>query len=94
MRSRAVAPSSRTMPKPVRTDAPLEAVASRPIYFPETGWSEQVPVFERTSIAEGQRVEGPAIVDEWTTTVVVPPRWNATADGLGNLIITFTKEGE
>ncbi len=94
VRSRSVAPSSRTMPTPVRTDAPLEAVASRPIYFPETGWSEQVPVFERTSIAEGQRVEGPAIVDEWTTTVVVPPRWNATADGLGNLIITFTKEGE
>ena len=31
--------------------------------------------------------EGPAIVEEWTTTVVVPPGWSARADRLGNLLL-------
>jgi N-methylhydantoinase A len=31
---------------------------------------------------------GPAIIDEWTTTTIVPPRWQASGDSLGNLILT------
>jgi N-methylhydantoinase A len=30
---------------------------------------------------------GPAIVEEWATTVVVPPGWTANTDRLGNLLL-------
>jgi N-methylhydantoinase A len=48
-----------------------------------------VPVWDREKLPTGFRVEGPAIVEEWTTTVVVPPGWSAAPDELGNLVMTF-----
>ena len=30
---------------------------------------------------------GPAIVEEWTTTTVIPPGWAATTDRMGNLVM-------
>ena len=45
------------------------------------------PVFDREVLARDQRIEGPAIVEEWTTTTVVPPGWTAHVDRLGNLVL-------
>jgi N-methylhydantoinase A len=45
------------------------------------------PVFDREALARDQRIEGPAIVEEWTATTVVPPGWSVHADRLGNLVL-------
>jgi N-methylhydantoinase A len=45
------------------------------------------PVFDRDRLALGQRLSGPAIVEEWTTTIVVPPGWTVTTDRTGNLVM-------
>ncbi|MGE3876738.1 MAG: hydantoinase/oxoprolinase family protein [Parvibaculaceae bacterium] len=58
----------------------------RRAYFPETGRVE-ARVFARLSLAAGTTIDGPAILEEPDTTVIVPPGWRATVDGLGNLII-------
>lgn len=44
----------------------------------------------RDSLAPGQEVHGPAIIDEWTTTTIVPPGWTCTCDGYGNLVLEPT----
>jgi N-methylhydantoinase A len=45
------------------------------------------PVFERQDLALGQLVEGPAIVEEWSSTILVPPGWMAATDRMGNLVM-------
>lgn len=76
-------------PKPIdrRPDVPSEPVRHRAISFLGTGWVNNVPIFERASLGKNQTVEGPAVVDEWTTTVIVPPGWNASVDNVSNLIL-------
>jgi len=45
----------------------------RQAYFPEAGGYRATPVYAGELLRTGQRVEGPAIVEEETTTIVVFP---------------------
>ena len=56
--------------------APAGPVRTRRLYF--GGWHD-VPVYELPSLAAGQRIEGPAVVESETTTVVLRPGDAATA---------------
>jgi N-methylhydantoinase A len=40
-------------------------------------------VFGRADLAQGQRLVGPAIIEERETTIVLPPGWTAEIDALG-----------
>jgi N-methylhydantoinase A len=62
--------------------------ARRAVYFPGVGFREST-TFERTSLAPGHTVEGPCLIEEETSTTVVPPAWKATVDGYG--VITLTR---
>jgi N-methylhydantoinase A len=62
------------------------AVRRREVWFQNEGRVD-TPVFDRTMLAREQVVEGPAIVEEWTTTTVVPPGWMLRVDRLGNLLL-------
>ena len=44
-------------------------------------------VFERTALQLGERVDGPAIIVEKTSTTVLPPGWSAEVDDYANLIL-------
>ncbi|MEM6567178.1 MAG: hydantoinase/oxoprolinase family protein [Planctomycetota bacterium] len=52
------------------------------------GRAVEVPTFERALLREGDAVEGPAIVDEYSGTTVVPPRTTARVVGSGGLLIS------
>ena len=69
-------PTSQTLPQ------------NRRCYFgKETGWLE-VPVFSREGLgSEGE--SGPFIVEEYDTTILVPPRCTARRDEWGNIVITM-----
>jgi N-methylhydantoinase A len=45
--------------------------------------AQAVPVFGRADLAQGQRLVGPAIIEERETTIVLPPGWTAEIDALG-----------
>jgi N-methylhydantoinase A len=47
----------------------------------------EVAVIDRTDLNETPRA-GPMIVEEWDTSVVVPPGWAAQRDRLGNIVLT------
>jgi N-methylhydantoinase A len=44
-------------------------------------------ILERDALDVGSRVEGPAIVEQFDATTVVPPGWRATVDADANLIL-------
>jgi N-methylhydantoinase A len=48
-------------------------------------WSDglSVPVYDRATLAAGQAIPGPAIIEERETTMVIPPGWAATIDKIG-----------
>ena len=50
---------------------------SRPVYFDGPGWTD-TPIFERTRLAHGMMVPGPAVIEEETSSTLVPPARRAT----------------
>jgi N-methylhydantoinase A len=42
-------------------------------------------VYDRERLPPGRTVDGPAIVEEWSTTILVLPGQQATTDRFGNL---------
>jgi N-methylhydantoinase A len=46
-----------------------------------------VPVYDRTAIGSGAALDGPAIIEQPDTTVLILPGWRAVSDMLGNLMI-------
>ncbi len=63
---------------------PRDAAAPR-AHRPVALWEDAgaVPVFDRADLAQGQRLIGPAIIEERETTIVLPPGWTAEVDALG-----------
>jgi N-methylhydantoinase A len=68
------------------THKPRERVA----YFQGTSERVLTPVMERDSLQPGIGIPGPVILEEWTTTTVVPPGWRATRDDLGNVLLELS----
>jgi len=65
------------------------AHSSRSAYFgPDQGWME-CPLLARAEM-ENPR-QGPLLIDEFDTTIVVPPGWRARTDGAGNLSLRLTE---
>ena len=76
--------------------APIEAVApgsqpetrqSRPVYFTGPGFVD-TPIFARRTLRAGHTLHGPAIVEQFDTTTVVYPGYEAVVDAYGNLLMT------
>jgi len=65
-------------------EKPAQPKASRPTYW--DSWVES-PIFDRAGLQSGQLISGPAIIEEYGSTIVVPVNWSATRDDYGNLII-------
>ncbi|MEW6121933.1 MAG: hydantoinase/oxoprolinase family protein [Pseudomonadota bacterium] len=60
----------------------------RSVYFATAGARLETPVFRRADLPVGFTVEGPAIVEEYSSTTVVAPRDVLTVGPLGELRIT------
>jgi N-methylhydantoinase A len=59
----------------------------RPVYFAEAGDYVDCPIYDRYGLAAGARLAGPAVVEEFDSTVVVHPGFGLTVDATGNLVI-------
>ena len=65
------------------------ARSHRRAYFgPDQGWME-CPLLARTNLKSPR--QGPLLIDEFDTTIVVPPGWRARADSAGNLSLRLTE---
>jgi N-methylhydantoinase A len=62
-------------------DAALpEPLATRGVHFDEHDDAVDTPIYDRTELPAGARVEGPAIIEQLDSTVVVPPGVVAEVD--------------
>jgi N-methylhydantoinase A len=57
----------------------------RKVYF-EDGWLE-TPVYLRDDLPAGFELEGPAVIEEYDSTTVVPPGWRLSVDGTGCMVM-------
>lgn len=63
---------------------PSKPKVSRPTYW--DSWIE-TPIYNRTNLQSNQLISGPAIIEEYGSTIVVPINWSVTRDDYGNLIM-------
>jgi N-methylhydantoinase A len=59
----------------------------RRAWVPTTSAYEEVPVYDRVALAAGDRIDGPAIVEEASSTLIVPPGARAVTDASGNIVV-------
>ena len=65
----------------------LKVKEIREVYFGSSfGWKE-TPVYERADISHRAKVAGPAIIEEMSSTTILPPNYEATVDTGANLIL-------
>ena len=68
-------------------DASDAVVDARRIYMPETGDFIETPVYDRERLRTGNRLDGPAVIEQMDSTTFVLPGQSATVDPYHNLII-------
>ncbi|MET0362302.1 MAG: hydantoinase/oxoprolinase family protein [Sphingobium sp.] len=70
------------------TGEPVSAAqtGTRSVFFNETGFVD-TPVYDRQKLSVGIMFEGPAIVEQYDTTIVILPGQKVSADPQGNLLI-------
>ena len=66
---------------------------ARPVYFAPMGFAD-TPIHARERLGTGDVLEGPAIVEDYGSTTVVPPRGRCELDPWGNLRIHLPAAGE
>ena len=66
-------------------DKPFKGM--RKAYLPETGAFVEMPVYDRYRLAAGSEIEGPAIVEERESTLVINGPGSARIDAFGNIIV-------
>ncbi len=74
---------------PARESGTPEPVDSVRIFT--HGAEHETPVFERTSMLSGDRIEGPALVREANATTVIEPGWTAEVTALDHMILRRTE---
>jgi 5-oxoprolinase (ATP-hydrolysing) len=71
-----------------QTRARQHAPSSRPAYFAQVGGFVATTVYDRYHLRPGERIVGPAIVEERESTTILAPEDALTVDALGNLRIS------
>jgi N-methylhydantoinase A len=69
----------------IRAAAPVK-MKSKPVWF--DGRFRTTPVYDREQLAAGARLQGPAVIVEYSSTTVVPPDFRCEVDRYLNLILT------
>ncbi|MFP4051349.1 MAG: hydantoinase/oxoprolinase family protein [Thermoplasmata archaeon] len=73
---------------------PKEAIkSSRDVYFDDVGFVE-TKVFERSNLQSGNEIEGPAIIEETTSTTVIPPKYKADITRHGHIHIPMRGDND
>lgn len=70
-------------------DASAAESGTRAVFWPEAMEWTPTRIYDGTLLRAGNRVDGPAIIEQPGTTIVVPPRAEAVVDAYGNNVINL-----
>jgi N-methylhydantoinase A len=62
----------------------------RPVYFASTGFVE-TPTYDRPALKAGNKIAGPALIEEHASTTVAHPDDQIEVDAFGDLVITVRR---
>ena len=62
---------------------------TRPAYFPEWREHRQTNVYDRDALVAGDAFPGPAIIEEASSTLIVPPGAGFKVEPSGNIVVSF-----
>src|SRR5690625_4833979 len=80
------------LPKKINLSTLESALLSRrPVYFEESDGFVNTPVYSREELPTEVKIEGPAIIEQLDSTIVIPPLFTAKSDEYRNVIIHYTK---
>ena len=82
-------PDHRPQTFPAGSDSAEALKGRREVYTPESGGFEDCPVYDRYALGAGAQLEGPAIVEEAESTVVIGHGAEVRADEHNNLHLTL-----
>ena len=66
----------------------------RAVYFAETDGYVETPVYDRYRLRPGDRVAGPAIIEERESTLVLGPAGRATVAANANILVDIALADE
>ncbi len=69
-------------------DPSAAQIGERPAFFADAGGFAPTPVYDGARLLAGNRIVGPAIIEEETTSVVVFPGWQVRLDDPGVYVMT------
>ena len=61
----------------------------RDVFFKEVGGFTNTPIYRRSEVPVAATIDGPAIVEQLDSTVVIPPEFKAEVDQYKNIIISI-----
>ena len=92
LRIAAVGRTERPQPAaaPLAAASPAEALkASRPVHFQGAADYVCCPIYDRDRLRPGNRIRGPAVVEQADSTILVPPGFTASVDPHARLVLGF-----
>jgi len=66
----------------------------RPLYFGTLGRFVEAPVYDRAGLPTGFIVDGPALIEEAASTLLLPPGARAVTEANGNIVVTLGQPTE
>lgn len=77
-------------PKGNQSNSNAIAFGRKRVWFNDLEVSSEL--YRREDLAEWDRFHGPALIFQYDTTIVIPPRWQANVDRFGNIVLTIRQE--
>lgn len=71
----------------VGSDVSAARKGKRGVYIPETGTFREIPVYDGHRMGFGNRIEGPAMIEQETTAILVAASWDCVVDTYGSFAL-------
>ncbi len=71
-----------------REYASIEPIEHREAYFESTDEFQLVPIYSRDKLWPGFKADGPLIIEQYDSTIIVEDGWGLEIDDYGNIILT------
>ena len=76
------------LPRLAKQVRPAVPVERRPVFFFAPDGFVDCPIHQRLALGAGATLHGPAVVEQYDATTLVPPSWQAVVDEHGSLILS------
>jgi len=86
--------SGREEEAPAGPDASAAVKGSRSIFIPEQEAFREVKVYDGHNLKHGNRIEGPALIEQVNTTVLVTEAFDTFCDAMGSFVVYRRERAE